>query len=76
MAPLEPIHWEAVTPEARRLVEILGELPVIRPFYLAGGTGLALRLGHRVSVDVDLFARIETISKRNLSCSSRWIGMK
>ncbi|MBI4349331.1 MAG: nucleotidyl transferase AbiEii/AbiGii toxin family protein [Elusimicrobia bacterium] len=26
-------------------------------FYLAGGTGLALRLGHRVSLDLDLFSR-------------------
>jgi len=25
-------------------------------FYLAGGTGLALRLGHRVSLDLDLFS--------------------
>ena len=26
-------------------------------FYLAGGTGLALRLGHRISLDLDLFSR-------------------
>ena len=26
-------------------------------FYLAGGTGLALQLGHRTSVDIDLFTR-------------------
>ena len=25
-------------------------------FYLAGGTGLALRLGHRISLDLDLFS--------------------
>jgi hypothetical protein len=34
---------------------------VIGGFYLAGGTGLALRLGHRISVDLDLFANIETL---------------
>ncbi len=34
---------------------------MMRPFYLAGGTGLALRLGHRISVDLDLFANIETL---------------
>ena len=33
------------------------------PFYLAGGTGLALRLGHRISVDLDLFAKIETLDE-------------
>ncbi|HAH32536.1 MAG TPA: hypothetical protein DCL44_09520 [Elusimicrobia bacterium] len=26
-------------------------------FYLAGGTGLALRLGHRISLDLDVFSR-------------------
>lgn len=28
----------------------------ISSFYLAGGTGLALQLGHRVSEDLDLFS--------------------
>jgi hypothetical protein len=40
---------------------ILGRLSLLRPFYLAGGTALALRLGHRISQDLDLFANIETL---------------
>jgi predicted nucleotidyltransferase component of viral defense system len=28
---------------------------IVKHFYLAGGTGLALHLGHRTSVDIDLF---------------------
>jgi hypothetical protein len=62
VASLDPPQWEAVTPAARQLLEFLGRLSVMRPFYLAGGTGLALRLGHRVSVDLDLFANIETLN--------------
>jgi hypothetical protein len=31
------------------------------PFYLGGGTALALRLGHRISQDLDLFANIESL---------------
>ncbi|MBI3695774.1 MAG: nucleotidyl transferase AbiEii/AbiGii toxin family protein [Acidobacteria bacterium] len=45
-----------VIPDAGR--EALGELhrqSVLERFYLAGGTGLALRLGHRQSVDFDFF---------------------
>jgi hypothetical protein len=61
MAPLAMPHWEAVTPEARDLLALLGQLPLLRPFYLAGGTALALRLGHRISQDLDLFANIETL---------------
>lgn len=36
---------------AERLAAVVG-----KSFYLAGGTGLALRLGHRVSLDLDLFS--------------------
>jgi hypothetical protein len=61
MAALDAPHWEAVTPESREVLVLLGQLPVVRPFYLAGGTALALRLGHRVSLDLDLFANIETL---------------
>lgn len=43
-----PPQW----PEAAATLERAG---VIEGFYLAGGTGLALQLGHRVSVDLDLF---------------------
>lgn len=31
-------------------------MPIIRRFYLAGGTGLALHFGHRFSVDLDFFS--------------------
>jgi len=33
----------------------LHKIPILKSFYLAGGTGLALRLGHRRSVDLDFF---------------------
>jgi hypothetical protein len=61
MATLTTPHWEAVTPAARDLLIVLGQLPSLRPFYLGGGTALALRLGHRISQDLDLFANIETL---------------
>ena len=38
---------------------VMRQLPlalVASDFYLAGGTALALRLGHRVSVDFDFFS--------------------
>ena len=56
MAALTTPHWEAATPGARDLLALLGQLSLLRPFYLAGGTALALRLGHRISQDLDLFA--------------------
>jgi len=43
-------HREAVDAEVERTLRDLHTLPILTPFYLAGGTGLALRLGHRRSV--------------------------
>ena len=44
----------ALTAEAKELVRGLSEF---KDFYLVGGTSLALQIGHRVSVDFDLFSR-------------------
>lgn len=55
MALLTP-HWEALTPETRAAFQLAAGLPFIRRYYLAGGTGLALHLGHRFSVDLDFFS--------------------
>jgi len=33
--------------------------PFLKDFYLAGGTGLAIQLGHRISIDLDFFSPIQ-----------------
>lgn len=53
---------EALNNDGKR---ILTRLKSFSDFYLAGGTGLALQIGHRVSVDFDLFSEGE-ISKNLL----------
>lgn len=55
MAVLIP-HWEALTPKTREAFQVTAALPFIQRFYLAGGTGLALHLGHRFSIDLDFFS--------------------
>jgi predicted nucleotidyltransferase component of viral defense system len=47
------MHREVLT---KRAAELFGTLSRFSGFYLAGGTALALQIGHRVSVDFDLFA--------------------
>ncbi|MDO8559139.1 MAG: nucleotidyl transferase AbiEii/AbiGii toxin family protein [bacterium] len=44
---------EAIKSEQKRIFDKLKQLP---GFYLAGGTALALQIGHRISVDFDLFS--------------------
>ncbi|HKZ82121.1 MAG TPA: nucleotidyl transferase AbiEii/AbiGii toxin family protein [Anaerolineae bacterium] len=55
MATLIAPHWEAVPATIRQLWPMLARHRFIRQFYLAGGTALALQLGHRISVDLDFF---------------------
>lgn len=57
------MHPEALTEEGRKLFPSLSKFD---GFYLAGGTALALQIGHRVSVDFDLFAA-EPINKTLLA---------
>lgn len=47
------MHTEVLTPEGKGIFPVLKNFP---GFYLAGGTALALQLGHRVSADFDLFS--------------------
>jgi len=66
------IYKNVLTNEMQKIYPILSEFR--DDFYLAGGTGLALLTGHRVSVDFDLFSdnkikktllkRVEVIFKK------------
>lgn len=49
-------HWETLTPATLQAFRQMARLPFIPNFYLAGGTGLSLHLGHRFSVDLDFFS--------------------
>ncbi len=46
-----------VSPVQRRTLDRLSRLPPLREYYLAGGTAIAAHLGHRRSLDLDLFSR-------------------
>jgi len=46
--------------------ELFDYLKIFKNFYLAGGTALALQIGHRISIDFDLFSE-KDISKNLFS---------
>jgi hypothetical protein len=50
------VHEAVLGPETRRAMEALANVIRRRKFYLAGETGCALHLGHRVSLDLDFFS--------------------
>ncbi len=47
----------AIQPETKRVLEKIAESEIKNEFYLAGGTALAIHLGHRESVDLDWFCQ-------------------
>jgi predicted nucleotidyltransferase component of viral defense system len=51
------MHTETLAPNTQKVFQKLGTLDVIKPFYLSGGTALALYLGHRESEDLDFFSK-------------------
>jgi predicted nucleotidyltransferase component of viral defense system len=49
-------YESATTPPCRHALAYLSQQLFISDFYLAGGTALALQIGHRVSTDLDWFS--------------------
>ncbi|MBX2966633.1 MAG: nucleotidyl transferase AbiEii/AbiGii toxin family protein [Cyclobacteriaceae bacterium] len=50
------LYSSTVEPGTLDVLKKLMSLPGLNSFYLVGGTALALRFGHRKSVDIDLFS--------------------
>lgn len=46
---------EALPPKSKIPLALLGKSGLLKGTYLAGGTALALQIGHRVSIDFDFF---------------------
>ena len=51
------LHLETVEPSTLMLLRRLQRLQVLADTRLVGGTALALQLGHRTSVDLDIFGK-------------------
>jgi predicted nucleotidyltransferase component of viral defense system len=52
------LQTRTVEPATLGLLKSLMAQPLVEPFYLVGGTALALQMGHRFSVDLDLFTHL------------------
>ena len=62
------LHYETINTKTLGLLKKLQKIPEFSNLRLVGGTALALQLGHRISIDIDLFGNIKsdviTIAKR------------
>lgn len=52
---MKQLFWETVKPLLKEILQDLITEPIFTPFRLVGGTALSLQIGHRMSVDIDLF---------------------
>ncbi|MBI5840943.1 MAG: nucleotidyl transferase AbiEii/AbiGii toxin family protein [Chloroflexi bacterium] len=50
------LYWNTISPDMRVVLNGFGKSELGSHFYLAGGTALALQIGHRTSVDLDFFS--------------------
>lgn len=58
------MHSEAISARTKCLLEKIKKSNLGEKFYLAGGTALAIQLGHRESIDLDWFSDAEFSSQR------------
>jgi hypothetical protein len=49
------MHWNTVTPILQDVLKKAMRSEIFQPFRLVGGTSLSLQIGHRESIDIDLF---------------------
>lgn len=58
---MSKLYWNTITEEMKFVLNGVSQSKVGTQFYLAGGTALALQLGHRRSIDLDFFSQTEDI---------------
>jgi predicted nucleotidyltransferase component of viral defense system len=58
---MSELFWETITEEMKFVLNGFSQSEIGQHFYLAGGTALALQLGHRQSVDLDFFSQTADI---------------
>jgi len=63
---------EIISKKTKDNLEILIREGILKSFYLAGGTGVALQLKHRVSLDLDFFTKKDIDDKTLIQKIKTW----
>ncbi len=53
------LHFETISHDTLELLRKIQSIDILKDTRLVGGTALALQIGHRVSIDLDLFGRAD-----------------
>ena len=65
------LQYTAVYPKTLELLKKLMQEKCLSKFNLVGGTALALQLGHRISIDLDLFSKHDFDTKQIVNTLSK-----
>lgn len=58
---MNEFFWNTITEDVKFVLNGFSQSEIGQLFYLAGGTALALQLGHRRSIDLDFFSPTEDV---------------
>ncbi len=53
------MHSQTIDSKTKRVLDKIANTEISSKFYLAGGTALAIHLGHRMSIDLDFFSETD-----------------
>ncbi len=53
------LHFQTISHDTLELLRKIQSIDILKDTRLVGGTALALQIGHRVSIDLDLFGRAD-----------------
>lgn len=67
------MYEEVISQKTKRLLEEIEKTKISKSFYLAGGTALALQVGHRKSIDLDWFSK-KPFSTKDLKNQLKSLG--
>jgi hypothetical protein len=56
------LHYETISPSTLGLLTSIQSIPFLHDTCLVGGTALALQMGHRKSIDLDIFGSVSASS--------------
>lgn len=53
------LHYQTIDSKTLELLKKIQKIDIFKNLRLVGGTSLALQIGHRISIDIDLFGNIK-----------------
>jgi len=68
------LFYKTIDSATLELLKNIQSRTIFKPLRLVGGTSLALQIGHRISIDLDLFGELKNINKLDIDKTLNDIG--